>query len=69
MEAMRWGVPIEISKDVLEALVEASEVVLGVPKVRRYEPRGGARDLASWSERADVFLKAFQMVFNERKGG
>ncbi len=28
MEAMRWRVPIEISKEDLEALVEGSEVVL-----------------------------------------
>ena len=28
MEAMRWRVPIEISRDDLEALVRASEVVL-----------------------------------------
>jgi hypothetical protein len=28
MEAMRWRVPVEISKDDLEALVETSEVVL-----------------------------------------
>jgi hypothetical protein len=28
MEAMRWRVPIEISRDDLEALVETSEVVL-----------------------------------------
>ncbi len=28
MEAMRWRVPVEISKEDLQALVEASEVVL-----------------------------------------
>jgi hypothetical protein len=68
MEAMRWRVPIEISRENLEALVEALEIVLGAPKVRRYEPRGGARDLAPWDERADIVLKALQMVSNERKG-
>jgi len=43
MEAMRWRVPVEISKEDLEALVEPSEVVLerevGAPDSRG--PRRG----------------------------
>jgi hypothetical protein len=53
MEAMRWRVPIEISRDDLEALVETSGVVLEREKHRllhasdwqRWGSRGGRETL------------------------
>jgi hypothetical protein len=53
MEAMRWRVPVEISRDDLEVLVEASEVALEQEKHRllhatdwqRWGARGGRETL------------------------
>jgi hypothetical protein len=53
MEAMRWRVPVEISRDDLEALVETSGVVLEREKHRllhssdwqRWGARGGRETL------------------------
>ncbi len=61
MEAMRWRVPIEISRDDLEALVGASETVLEREKHRllhegdwrRWGARGGRETLRRYG--ADWF--------------
>ena len=53
MEAMRWRVPVEVSRDELEALVEASEVILEREQHRllhasdwqRWGSRGGRETL------------------------
>jgi hypothetical protein len=61
LEAMRWRVPVEISRDDLRALVEASEVVLEREKHRmvhegdwrRWGSRGGRETLRRYG--ADWF--------------
>jgi hypothetical protein len=56
MEAMHWRVPIEISRDNLEALVETSEVIIEKEKHRllhssdwqRWGSRGGRETLRQY---------------------
>src|SRR5215218_3374849 len=47
IEAMRWRVPVEIAREDLQALVEASEVVLGREKHRLLDER----DWRRWGSR------------------
>src|SRR3989337_3939369 len=64
MEAMRWRVPIEISREDLEALIRTSEVVLERKKHRllhesdwqRWGSRGGRETLRRYGTESFVLL-------------
>jgi hypothetical protein len=71
-EAMRWRVPVEISRSDLAALVEASTVALSVEEHRQLHSE--ASDFARWGRRGGLrtlerYGKAWFVLLGRRRHG